>query len=73
MTTMAGMAFGETPERVLRRVQQLEDVELPSLPSFSHDIDYESEFGGSEQAEGDVTGDERDEDAMVSSESIAKL
>jgi hypothetical protein len=53
MTTMAGMAFGETPERVLKRVQQLEDVELPSLPSFSHDLDYDS------ASEVDQTEDER--------------
>lgn len=59
MTTMAGMAFGETPERVLRRVQQLEDVELPSLPRFSHEVDYESEFDESEQ--GDREGLHRDE------------
>ena len=51
MTTVPGMAFGETPERVLKRVQQLEDVELPSLPSFSHDMDYDSEV--------DQTEDER--------------
>jgi hypothetical protein len=42
MTTLAGMALGETPERVLQRVQQLEDMELPSLPSFSHDMDYDT-------------------------------
>jgi hypothetical protein len=53
MTTMAGMAFGETPERVLKRVQQLEDVELPSLPSFSHELDYDS------ASEVDHTEDER--------------
>jgi hypothetical protein len=38
---MAAYSF-ETPDRVLQRVQQLEDMELPSLPSFQHDIDYES-------------------------------
>nr|XP_019009710.1 uncharacterized protein I206_05270 [Kwoniella pini CBS 10737]OCF48491.1 hypothetical protein I206_05270 [Kwoniella pini CBS 10737] len=33
----------DTPDRVLKRVQQLEDMELPSLPSFQHDdIDYDS-------------------------------
>lgn len=61
MTTMAGMAFGETPERVLKRVQQLEDVELPSLPSFSHDLDYDS------ASEVDHTEDERS-DAQVAEE-----
>ena len=39
----------DTPDRLLKRVQQLEDMELPSLPSFQHDIDYES---------GSVTGAE---------------
>lgn len=29
----------DTPSRVLRRVQQYEDIELPSLPSFQHDLD----------------------------------
>ena len=29
----------ETPSRVLRRVQQMEDVELPSLPSIEHGLD----------------------------------
>lgn len=64
MTTMAGLAFCETPERVLKRVQQLEDVELPSLPSFSHEGDFESEYDESEQAdrsEGVVENDEEDE------------
>ncbi|OCF44892.1 hypothetical protein I317_01171 [Kwoniella heveanensis CBS 569] len=33
----------DTPDRVLKRVQRLEDMELPSLPSFQHDdIDYDS-------------------------------
>jgi hypothetical protein len=50
---MAGMAFGETPERVLKRVQQLEDVELPSLPSFSLAMDYDT------ASEADQTEDER--------------
>jgi hypothetical protein len=32
-----------TPERLLARVEQLEDIELPSLPSFQHDDpDFES-------------------------------
>lgn len=53
MSTLAGIAFGETPERVLKRVQQLEDVELPSLPSFSHELDYDS------ASEVDHTEDER--------------
>lgn len=56
MTTLAGMAFGETPERVLKRFQQLEDVELPSLPSFSHDMGYDT------ASEVDRTEDERSED-----------
>lgn len=34
--------LADTPDRLLKRVQQLEDMELPSLPSFQHDIDYES-------------------------------
>jgi hypothetical protein len=57
---MAGMAFLETPERVLKRVQQLEDVELPSLPSFSHEVDFESEYDESERSDksGMVIGDE---------------
>lgn len=29
----------ETPSRLLKRVQQYEDVDLPSLPSISHDVD----------------------------------
>jgi hypothetical protein len=62
---MAGMAFGETPERVLRRVQQLEDVELPSLPSFSHEVDLESEFDESEQEEQISAIVDMDEDAIV--------
>jgi hypothetical protein len=36
-------ALLDTPSRVLRRVQQYEDMELPSLPSFQHDIDFESD------------------------------
>jgi hypothetical protein len=60
MTTLAGMAFGETPERVLKRVQQLEDVELPSLPSFSHDMDYDSEVDQTED-EGSVEQDDKSE------------
>jgi len=59
MTTLAGMAFGETPERVLKRVQQLEDVELPSLPSFSHDMDYDT------ASEVDRTEDERSVDDVA--------
>jgi hypothetical protein len=43
MATIASAAFAETPERVLLRVKQLEDVELPSLPSFQHDDDYDDE------------------------------
>ena len=62
MTTLAGMAFGETPERVLKRVQQLEDVELPSLPSFSHDMDYDSEV--------DQTEDERSVEQADKSEAV---
>jgi hypothetical protein len=62
MTTLAGMAFGETPERVLKRVQQLEDVELPSLPSFSHDMDYDSEA--------DQTEDERSVEIADKSEAV---
>ena len=59
MTTLAGMAFGETPERVLKRVQQLEDVELPSLPSFSHEMDYDT------ASEVDRTEDERSFDDVA--------
>lgn len=62
MTTLAGMAFGETPERVLKRVQQLEDVELPSLPSFSHDMDYDSEV--------DQTEDERSVEQVDKSKAV---
>jgi hypothetical protein len=62
MTTLAGMAFGETPERVLKRVQQLEDVELPSLPSFSHDMDYDSEV---DQTEDDRSIEQADESEAV--------
>jgi len=62
MTTLAGMAFGETPERVLKRVQQLEDVELPSLPSFSHDMDYDSEV--------DLTEEERSVEQADKSEAV---
>lgn len=33
----------DTPSRLLKRVQQMEDMELPSLPSFHHDdLDYDS-------------------------------
>lgn len=44
---MATLYPMDTPERLLKRVQQLEDVELPSLPSFQHDddMDYDSESG----------------------------
>lgn len=65
MTTLAGMAFGETPERVLKRVQELEDVELPSLPSFSHDMDYDSEV--------DQTEDERSVEQADKSEAVRIL
>ena len=37
-------------------MQQLEDMELPSLPSFQHDINYDSEMS-------DSGGDSSDEDA----------
>ncbi len=37
----------DTPSRVLRRVQLLEDMELPSLPSFQHDINYDSGMSSS--------------------------
>jgi hypothetical protein len=62
MTTLAGMAFGETPERVLKRVQQLEDVELPSLPSFSHDMDYDSEV---DQTEDELSVEQADKSEAV--------
>ena len=40
---MAAVYPMDTPSRLLRRVQQLEDMELPSLPSFQHeDLDYDS-------------------------------
>jgi hypothetical protein len=42
-----------SPERLLKRVQQLEDMELPSLPSFQHDddLDFDSESAsGSDQS-----------------------
>lgn len=44
---MAALYPIDTPDRLLKRVQQLEDMELPSLPSFQHDddIDYDSESG----------------------------
>ena len=32
----------DTPSRVLRRVQQMEEVELPSLPSIQHDNENDS-------------------------------
>lgn len=38
---MAAMYEADTPSRLLKRVQQLEDMELPSLPSFQHDDDLE--------------------------------
>lgn len=31
----------ETPSRLLKRVQQYEDMDLPSLPSITHDVDYD--------------------------------
>ena len=46
----------DTPSRVLRRVQQLEDMELPSLPSFQLDIDYESGTSVSEDTSHDDMG-----------------
>ncbi|KAK4684273.1 hypothetical protein P7C73_g5915, partial [Tremellales sp. Uapishka_1] len=45
---MATAYHMETPSRVLRRVQQLEDMEMPSLPSIQHDIDYESGLSGND-------------------------
>lgn len=73
MTTMAGMAFGETPERVLKRVQQLEDVELPSLPSFSHEVDFESEFDESDQGEQSQMMTKGGESEMVGSTTCATI
>lgn len=33
----------DTPERVLRRVEAMEEMELPSLPSFQHDgMDFDT-------------------------------
>lgn len=45
----------ETPSRLLKRVQQYEDIDLPSLPSISHDVD------------GDQTTDYPDPDDSVTS------
>ncbi|TYJ55290.1 hypothetical protein B9479_004010 [Cryptococcus floricola] len=40
---MAGLYPLDTPERVLKRVQAMEDMELPSLPSFHQDdLDYDT-------------------------------
>jgi len=46
----------ESPSRVLRRVNAYDDIELPSLPNFSQDLDFDTEEtddyyggGGSEQ------------------------
>jgi len=32
----------DTPESLAKRMQHLEDMELPSLPTIQHDIDYDS-------------------------------
>ena len=64
MTTMAGMAFFETPERVLKRVQRLEEIELPSLPSFSHEVDFESEYDESERGDRSETVAANDDDLV---------
>ncbi|WVQ75425.1 hypothetical protein IAR50_005049 [Cryptococcus sp. DSM 104548] len=40
---MSGLYPLDTPERVLKRVQAMEDMELPSLPSFHQDdLDYDT-------------------------------
>ncbi len=57
----------ETPARVLQRVQELEDMELPSLPSFQHNIDYDSESG----MESSDQGSNRSE--MMESEIVSLL
>ncbi|EIW66869.1 hypothetical protein TREMEDRAFT_69871 [Tremella mesenterica DSM 1558] len=45
---MAAQVFAETPSRLLRRVQLLEDMEMPSLPSIHHDMGYESSLTSSD-------------------------
>jgi hypothetical protein len=58
----------DTPERVLKRVHQLElqELELPSLPSFQHDIDYESEgYSAGETSLGSVRIDRYDEASEI--------
>jgi hypothetical protein len=72
MTTLAGMAFGETPERVLKRVQQLEDMELPSLPSFSHDMDYDT-ASEADRTEDEGSVDERSVDIADQSEAVGLI
>ncbi|KAL7421209.1 hypothetical protein Q5752_004094 [Cryptotrichosporon argae] len=41
----------DTPSRLLRRVQQYEDMELPSLPSFQHDLDDTHGMTDSDESE----------------------
>lgn len=50
---MATAYLADTPSRVLRRVQLMEDMELPSLPSFQHDLDYDSESVLSDHSQND--------------------
>ena len=72
--TMAAEVFAETPSRLLRRVQQLEDMELPSLPSIQHDIDFESSAASSEgMSSEEETQDREDEDWSVSPTSWLSL
>ncbi|WVQ81425.1 hypothetical protein IAT38_003549 [Cryptococcus sp. DSM 104549] len=62
---MAALYPLDTPSRVLKRVQQMEDMELPSLPSFHHeDLDYDSMSGAESSRE--IQPEQRDEDGDVS-------
>ncbi|WVQ93329.1 hypothetical protein IAU59_000397 [Kwoniella sp. CBS 9459] len=61
----------DTPDRVLKRVQQLEDMELPSLPSFQHDdIDYDS-MSNPESSRGDYKQSQESFEHDISQDDLA--
>lgn len=58
----------DSPSKLLRRVQEFEDAELPSLPSFQPDLDsYGDDYYGGQRSETISDGDElsREEVSLI--------
>lgn len=55
----------ESPSSVLRRINAYDDDELPSLPNFSQDLDFDAEetydyYGAGASASGEQQAEEED-------------